>query len=339
MLAISLWFVLYAMSVLSWEVLQYIEKTKNGEEKSSNLIVRILDEVPWTVLIIRNLIALALFFGHHSRIVHATEHLQQLLSRAGSGERPPKLQSFVRYSLKLFSVSVVIVLLNFIMVIMYLNRTDFSLYNTDWDFTPAPFSLKQWVVVLLMVGFTIVPFLMAQAVMATLAGLGKGAQMLLTNLNDKLKLLARDKIDHVGGTDGAAGENVVWIIDSVTGDTLPITDNIFLIRAVHFEACHFVEEVTEKFSKIFLTVLAGDFLAAVGFVGLLIGYVPAPDDEPLFDHLYHATATVVWMGFYLTAQYWPFVLIQEEVRVRMLLRLEAGVHVTEEHCMCQTLIE
>ncbi|OQV18159.1 hypothetical protein BV898_07748 [Hypsibius exemplaris] len=305
---IAVWFVFYSMSSFSWEIKMYNDHQEDGSEKPSNLIVRILDEVPWVVLIARNLVALILFFAHHGRVVEATERLRHLLEKFGSDDRSQALLPIVQYSLRMFGISVLVVCLNFIMVLIYLNKTDFSDISTDWDFDPAPFSLKQWAILILMVCFTLLPFLMTQAVMATVTGLGKGAQILLVNLNKKLKLLANDKT-----LNGYRHEEmVVWMVEGTKTTTVVELESIFVIRALHFEACHFVEELTEKFSKIFLTNLAGDFAAAVGFVGLLIGFIPAPDDDALFDHVYHATATLLWMGFYLTAQYWPLVQLHEE---------------------------
>ncbi|GAV09529.1 hypothetical protein RvY_19051 [Ramazzottius varieornatus] len=308
--ALIIWFIIYTLSVLNFQIDEFQKALSKGTEKASSMIVRILDEVPWVLINLRSFVVLSLFFFHHRRILRITEHLRRLLvvARRSSWETSP-LASTIRSSFIIFGLSVALILLCFIMVLLYWNKIDFSENYETWDFYQLNFVLLNWHVTILLTFLTMVPFVMTQMIVASLIGLGEGGRQLLYLINRKLKKLAHD----AGNTREV--KETVWTLPDKEGSVEEMSshdDTITSIRAMHFKATQYVEELSEAFSKIFLVVVAADFATSIGFVGLLIGYENKPGVNYYFDRVYHATATLVWMGFFLCTQYWPLVQLHEE---------------------------
>ena len=240
-----------------------------GTEKESNIIIRLLDNVPGTAVMGKNIFIIVIFYRRYPAMVHLTNTLCRLLRTFDYSPRP--LLHLLRTASRSLHLSLAIVMTYFVMMLMYYFNANFSDIYTKWNFSPFPLTLIGWQTTLCLILLSLPPFLATQVIMGSVISLAAGGLCLFRQLNKALAELNQDRAvvsRHSG---------VMLNGHTIDGDVSyenrrdPHYDQLCALRITHFRIAQYIHHITEVFSELLLVNIAADFAAAVGFVGLLIG--------------------------------------------------------------------
>ncbi|OQV13476.1 hypothetical protein BV898_12328 [Hypsibius exemplaris] len=307
-----LWAILFSICVFSYEMALFEKGKIKGTERESNIIIRLLDNIPWTAIMGRNILVLMIFYHRYPQMVQLTASLSRLLCIFDTSPRP--LAYLARRAFRSLYLSWSIVTVNFLMLLMYYFNANFSDLFTVWNFAPFPMKLIGWQTAWCLLLMSYPPFLAAQVIIGSVVALAAGGLLLIRQLNkalaklQEIRFVPRNNESSLGLSHGN-GLN----LDERGDSRDPHLEQLASLRLAHFEIAQYINMITEIFSELLLVVIAADFTAAVGYMGLLIGRPPSPNIVSFyFARIYHAIATLTWMGFYLCAQYWPLIILPEE---------------------------
>ena len=75
-----IWLIFFSICVFSYEMSQFEKGKAKGTEKESNIIIRLLDNVPWTAAMFRNVVILTVFLFRYPEVDKLTRQLLSLLN-------------------------------------------------------------------------------------------------------------------------------------------------------------------------------------------------------------------------------------------------------------------
>lgn len=263
----------------SYEMMLFERGKAKGTEREANIIIRLLDNIPGTAIMVRNILVLLVFSHRYPQMVELTSSLSELLRIFEPAPRP--LVPLIRKANRSLCLACLIVTANFVLLLMSYFNANFSDIYGKWRFYPFPMTLIGWQVGWCLTVFTLPPFLAAQVILVSVIGLASGGVHLIQQLNRKLVLLSETSDRHPrhglghGTTDVSLKHGDGSRPDRDQDDRLSQYEKICAVRLAHFRISHFIRTVTEAFSELLLVVIGADFAAAVGYVGLLIGRPPS----------------------------------------------------------------
>ncbi|XP_055334942.1 uncharacterized protein LOC129585989 isoform X2 [Paramacrobiotus metropolitanus] len=302
--ACFIWMILFGICVFSYEVNRFHKDRAAGIARESDLIIKILDNVPWVATMVRNVTILALYSLQSNNIRQLSERLQNLLYLYFESD-DRSFKSLVTASKKTLLISWIIILITSFMSLLHYFSVDLSLLaHADWDFGPLPMRLGGVQVTICLVVFTFVPFFLAQIVLISYVGTAAGGLLLLKCLNLRLKALRKPKPQ--------------LLLDSAPDyveHPYPYSEKgpLGMYRMVHFQITNYINAVTKAASLTLLCAMGTDFAAAIGYVGLVIGKADSKNSVfPQYDRLYYTFSALCWAGFFLCGQYWAVIVLPEE---------------------------
>ncbi|OQV21044.1 hypothetical protein BV898_05117 [Hypsibius exemplaris] len=319
MAVIFIWLLVFSISTFYQSSEKHAKASAQGAQDSS-IIIAILDDVSWVSIMLRNCIILTKFVRHAERFYAVTAQFDRLFCLVRDDHGSRKRHNPQRYAAKLFLVSCAAVVVSSMLCITYWNTFNYSQFYSSWSLQPFPVTLTYWNVSLFMILFAFVPFIMAQAILASIVGLGAGVLDLMTFVNGELEkltettqdmenLASETDVDGDGGSSlgGTSSSRKTFSVCSDRAEK-----NLATLRWAHFQLCRFVDELSESFSDVLMVALLFDVISALGFVGLIIGYKSNFLQDPTFDRVYQSLVFSLWSLFFLCASYWPLIRLHEE---------------------------